>query len=269
MRVFTLLLSVLHVSSFSKTDTQLLASTQVAQLRNGKIVMPEDTDGIIVEIGYSDRNTADDELLPQYPKSFLVSFEPMLDKYAVLLARGTRRYHGGGLDMAVPLGRHHHRGVVLPFAVSPKGGPLEMHISKIAGCSSLLEMNNNTVWGRFCLDKMETRMVDTIRMEDAMALLPDDLPIRYFKIDAQGLDGTLIGEIPKAVLHRIMVIEFESTTSYCNNLYKGQVKCEVIARYLQKEGFNGECGLKGVKKGGNCEVEPKFTNSRYRLPPPR
>ena len=85
-----------------------------------------------------------DVLQDEYPlaasKAFVLTFEPLLDKYAVLLARGTKRFHGAGsLDQAVPLAHHHQRGVVLPIAVSPAHGSrmATINVSRIAGCSSL------------------------------------------------------------------------------------------------------------------------------------
>ena len=85
----------------------LVASVQLAHLVRGAIPSPNGTDRVFMEIGCSDMVTADDEVLPSQPTTFLISFEPLLDKYAVLLARGTRRYHGGqGADKAVPLAHH-------------------------------------------------------------------------------------------------------------------------------------------------------------------
>ena len=67
----------------------------------------------------------------------MIAFEPLLDKYAVVLARGTRRYHKSQIDMAVPLARHHKRGILLPLALSPTGGPVNLTVMERAGCSSI------------------------------------------------------------------------------------------------------------------------------------
>lgn len=227
--------------AFIKTDKELMVTTQVAMLEHGKINMPSDTDGIVIEIGCSDRNTADDEILPKYPKGFLISFEPLLDKYAVLLARGTERYHKHLKDKAVPLGHHHNRGVVIPMAVSPTGGQLSFHVSKVAGCSSLLEINRNTRWGRSCLNQLENRTVDSMKIEDLISLLPDKMPIHYMKFDMQGLDGTIITKLPQDFLARVQTIQFESVNPVCNALYEGQMQCPYIAEFLNKNGFEGKC----------------------------
>jgi hypothetical protein len=92
--------------------------------RAGALLVPNHTSSIFVEIGCSDRDTMDaDGSLDRDPHAFLISFEPLLDKYATLLARGGPRHNGRGvLDRAVPLGHHHPRGVVLPIAISPGTG---------------------------------------------------------------------------------------------------------------------------------------------------
>ena len=113
---------------------------------HGAIPMPNNTSHVVLEIGCSDRNTLDEELLPHDPSAFLVSFEPMLDKYAVLLARGTTRYFGEQNDRAVPLGHHPQRGVVLPIAITPHGGAVAFNIAKTAGCSSTLTTTPNSTW---------------------------------------------------------------------------------------------------------------------------
>lgn len=46
--------------------------------------------------------------------------------------------------VAVPLSHHARNGVVLPLAVSPEGGPIEFHVSPIAGCSSMAKANATT-----------------------------------------------------------------------------------------------------------------------------
>ena len=102
----------------------LMASVQVAELTSeGSLPLPPNTTHALVEIGCSDVQTMDEERLdrPADATAFLLSFEPLLDKYAVLLHRGTTRYHGGKGDMAVPLAHHHRRGVVLPLGVSAHG----------------------------------------------------------------------------------------------------------------------------------------------------
>ena len=59
----------------------------------------------------------DTEVLPLEPNAFLVTCEPLIDKYA----RGlTRRAPAAAVyDGHEPLGKHHDRGMILPIAVAP------------------------------------------------------------------------------------------------------------------------------------------------------
>ena len=125
-----------------------------------------------MEIGANTRDTLDRELLPLAPSAFLLSFEPLLDKYAALIVRAQRcnlrplrepspalrqpRVHrqecvmsgvvpwqarNSRPDTRTRLGFHHPRGMVLPFAVSGEANSVrEFKISgRTDGCASLLD----------------------------------------------------------------------------------------------------------------------------------
>ena len=159
---------------------KLLVTTHVAQLNDdGSIQRPKGTQYTLMEIGCSDWDTLDqsgngqeESELDRHPFGFLIAFEPLLDKYAVLLARGTQRYHGKMHDLAVPLGHHHQRGVVLPLAVSAEGGAANFTVHKRAGCSSLLEAQKATTagWGKLCEPVLERRTLESIPLARAIEL---------------------------------------------------------------------------------------------------
>ena len=115
----------------------------------------------------------------------------MVDKYAVLLARGERQHGEKSIDKGVRLGQFHPRGTLLPFAVSVDGGQQKFKASKLAGCSSLLNftsrevMGNKGDWAPFCRNILEERVVDTISAKELAALLPRSYPIRMIKIDGR------------------------------------------------------------------------------------
>jgi len=223
------------------TDDALLLTVQAATLRNRVLVVPENTTDVILEIGCSDRNTADDEVLPTSKHSFLLAFEPLLDKYALLLAKGTHRYHGGAKDRAVPLGHHHQRGVILPLAVSQHGGPLTFHVNEIAGCSGLkaVALENHFA----CKHALETRHVPSISLEAALGLVPSHLPISLLKIDAEGVDFNVLATTPATVLRRVRHLHFEfhigdaDSSGLCPGLYAGLPRCEEILAHMSLVGF--------------------------------
>lgn len=191
------------------TDTALFATLHLAHLDgHGRVAMPPGIRRVLIEIGCSDRDTMDVDELVRYEKnstrndSFLIAFEPLLDKYATLLARANERFNGRGVtDRASPLGHHHRRGVVLPFAVAGVGtgggtpdGMMSINVSRIAGCSSLVPFNEgNSQWGRQCFTPggfwnggtFESRLVPTITLEQALRLAPPDLPIDKLKLGAR------------------------------------------------------------------------------------
>ncbi len=210
-----------------------------------------------------------------------------LAQYAVLLARGTRVYHKDTLDMAVPLGHHHHRGVVLPFAVTARGGPVRFHVSHVAGCSSTLEMNRSTTWGKFCLGQLETRTVPSLSLTSALGLA-GSLPIGLLKLDAQGADLTLLMSVPPGMLReRVKRIIMEVVADDCNPLYVGQPLCSMVLQSMRALGyaavyrgkpFNGESCTEGAfvrirpwlsqphSEGRRfCEIDPTFYRTASHL----
>ena len=224
----------------------LVTGLHVAMLDpTGAVVAPADVKYALLEIGCSDRDTLDDKLDQDYRDAFLLSFEPLMDKYAVLASRGTRRM-AKGADRAVPVGHHHTRGVVLPIAVSAHGREANITVHRWAGCSSLSELNKAASHTRLCQDgEVERRRVPTITLERASRLVPAHLPIRYLKIDAQGTDIQLLMSVPPALLRsRVQALEFETIGPKCDPIYVGQPPCDVATRYLQSIGYR-------VKRGTN------------------
>ena len=226
-------------AAFTKTTTRtLMAPLQIAALtKAGTIPMPDTTQYVLIEIGCSDRHTLD-ETLGNRPGAFLISFEPLLDKYAVLLSRGTTRYHGKKADRAVPLAHHHERGVVLPLAVAAVPGMHNFSVAAIAGCSSLSALNTNAGWAPWCRRQIEARWVPSITLAAALHMSGSHLPVRELKIDAQGVDFELIRSTPPAMLRkRVERIELEVRASDCSPLYIGQRGCDDVVLYMHSIGF--------------------------------
>ena len=262
--------------------TQLMASTQVATLdADGAIAIPAavraNITGLLVEIGCSDFYTMDEVSLDyqQHRNDYLLSFEPMLDKYAVLLARGTVRQHNRSIDRGVALGQFHPRGTVLPFAVSLEGGPQTFTVSKQAGCSSLLNISSwfadalqRYSWAPFCHEVLEKRTVDTISALQLAALLPRRLPIRVLKIDAQGLDLKLMMAMPDEVWERTQAVQLEARLRRCKPLYEGQESCEEMVEAMVRRGFKprAECrpGCPHCGSKTTCEQNVLFVRPGWK-----
>jgi len=192
------------------TCIPLVAPVQLAVLHGGFLPIPESASHIFVEIGASDRNTMDVEVLPRLKSAYLVTAEPLLEKYARALGR--RANAGSVKDTTEPLGRHHERGIVLPIAVAPmlrdnttkgsetereaEGQLRELKIGGNAGCSSLSRVNRSrhfrsglTSFGIWCDSvgrgaySSDARRVWTVPLRQILRWI--DRPVDFVKIDAQ------------------------------------------------------------------------------------
>ena len=139
----------------------LVVPVQVATLIDGRLPIPQAADKVFVEVGSSDRNTLDLELLPNHAGAFLVSCEPLVDKYSRAISR--RAPQEQVFDLHEPLGQHHSRGIILPIAIAPRpasatrfdsgsdsggaqvaplsGGAQTLKVGGSAGCSSLMHVH--------------------------------------------------------------------------------------------------------------------------------
>ncbi len=270
----------------------LFATVEIAKIdNNGSIRMPPDVRDVVIEIGCSDRNTLDDEHLPFRPSSFLISFEPLVDKYASLLAKANFRFNHGLKDLATPLGHHDPHGVVLPIAVSAEGGPANFSVSSVSGCSSLMEINANTTWGKWCIDRTERRSIQTISLDQAVRYA-GNRPVSRLKIDAQGvyrrrghlagmdcsgailalplcvgyasagLDFQIIRAASPATLSKISKIQMEVRSSSCPPLYHGQESCEEVERAVAKLGFQAANRCPTGSAATACEADLFLYNTR-------
>lgn len=113
------------------SDGSLSVPLHVLHMPNGHIPVPNSTTTLLIEIGTNAFDTWDQQVLPKQPGAFLVAFEPLVDKWSMLLARNSRA------KIVSPLGWHHARGVILPFAVSERQGVVPFYVSPRDGCSSL------------------------------------------------------------------------------------------------------------------------------------
>jgi hypothetical protein len=251
----------------------LTANVEVAELNaNGSIRL----DGELLttlryaalEIGCSDRDTMDGQWLPRHPDAFLLSFEPLLDKYAVLLSRGTRRAHGDLKDKSTPLGHHAARAVVLPLAISPHGGPVAFRVHRTAGCSSMLPVNRAATWAPWCSKQVAVRKVPSITLSAAIALVPAHLPIALIKIDTQGMDLALVRSCDPALLRsRVLAMTIEVRSPACTALYETQEDCHAAVAYMRSLAFHNTTACPGEQgrgdgrrgsKSGACETALTF-----------
>ena len=191
----------------------LVVPVHVATLIDGRLPIPQAAEKVFIEVGSSDRNTLDLELLPDHADAFLVSCEPLIDKYARAISR--RAPQSQVLDHHEPLGQHNSRGIILPIAIAPRqagasasggirfnsggaarlkvaplsGGAQTFKVGRSAGCSSFMDVHQGRrrrSFGSWCNPIAEERRVWSEPLEQVLRWI--DRPVDFVKIDAQGMD---------------------------------------------------------------------------------
>ena len=243
----------------------ITANIQLANLHDdGTLPLPPRTKEILIEIGANSRNTLDQELLPNRTRAFLLTFEPILDKYAALLARNSKA------DIKSVLGHHHPRGMVFPFAVSPTEGEATFHMDgDMDGCASLLSSGSGRFNAIKCASpyyrRKETRVVPTIRLETVLGKwlaqgTGSGWPISLLKIDAQGFDVSVF-ESAGPLKDRIRRVSLEMTKDGCQAMYESAPNCSTAVQRMASHGFfsKSSCATAKFKGARGCEDNFLFT----------
>lgn len=194
-------------------------------------------------------DTWDTLVLPHFHNAFLVSFEPLLDKWATLLARNTRSRHAG------QLGHHHPRGVALPFAVSDHEGFSDFHVSPRDGCSSLKRQHkpergdwkSRSFIMRECAKTVQVRRVPCITLRTVLQSWLGGRPVARIKIDAQGVDLAVMQSAGEENLLSVGEVVMEVLHDSCDGLYSGQPNCTTVTSEMLGMGFatRKQCSDKG------------------------
>lgn len=226
-------------ASMVERNTLFAQVSLLSLLPNGTIRVPEGTRRIFLEVGPNSHLTMDVEQLQQFEDAFLISFEPMLHQYAALLARKSEP------DKLNSLGEHHERGVVLPFAIAPTNGMMDLHTAGSADfCASLLRPQNAKPLHRECADPslpLDSRQVPAVRLETALGWLAwrhgSGWPIDFLKLDAGGMEIEVLRSAGKQ-LPRILRVQLDVHGDSCPRLYIGSLTCSETVAAMQDLGYH-------------------------------
>lgn len=200
----------------------------------------------ILEVGANSRNILRDEYLPTAgDRTFLITFEPLLDKYAWMLT-GTK----GKVAATPQLGLQHERGIVLPFAVGCEGNSATFHVSTVDGCSSLLKHRGEEFandpkkkqwqfWWHIqesCAKTIAERTVPCISLEHVIEQWLGGAYIKHLKVDAQGFDLQVVKSAGR-MLSRINTVHMEVQCDKAAMIYAGQPNCSTTYNEMRKLGF--------------------------------
>ena len=246
-------------------DGALTVPMHVLQMPGGVIPVPNRTTEIFIEVGTNSFDTWDQQLLPKRPTAFLVAFEPLVDKWALVASRGVRSRVAGRL------GWHHERGVLLPFAVAEHEGVVPFHVSPRDGCSSLRKVHvpqhggwksSGFIRGA-CAKTVQVRRVPAVTLRTVLGEWLPGRRIARIKIDAQGSDLGVLAAAGAANLARVDGVTMEMLRDTCDALYEGQPNCSTVARAMVGLGFRTarSCDDPSLwHQGAGCEANFLFEN---------
>ena len=243
-------------------------------LPDGRLPVPNKTQEIFVEIGTNSFDTWDVKMLPKHPGAFLVAFEPLVDKWSMMIARNSRSRIAG------KLGWHNPRGVILPFAVSDKSGVVPFYISPRDGCSSLRKTHTPTRGGwtnngfvrNACAKTVEVRQVPAVSLRTVIEEWLRGWRVSQLKIDAQGSDLSVLAGAGAGVLRAVDEVGMETLHDDCDGIYEDQPNCTTIVAGMAALGFHTtgsfRCEKRGYfSQGSGCEANVIFRNAAAPPPP--
>lgn len=265
------LTSHLRGDAWSTEDGELMASIHLAHLTpSGQLPLPPNAT-LILEIGANTRSTVDIDFLPFNQDVFVITFEPILDKWATLLSRNSHA------DRRSDLGFHHTRGLALPFAVSDSASTstepasAELKISgSIDGCASLLDAVSS-YFSRSCTNSsgvLDRRRVPTVSLRTVLTRWLNGREVALAKIDAQGLDVALLAAAGDA-LSQVKALQIEVVRDRpplkCRVQYGGDAaklaKCNAAVSTLHGLGFEPygtNCSVHNFHEAFGCEAQMTF-----------
>ena len=207
--------------AYSIDEEAMVSQVQLVKL---PLVPEAYRERIIIELGANTVYTVRDTLLkqPRFKNPFVVSFEPLLDKYASNLAARSKAV------MRAALGHHHRRGVILPFAVGPTEGVMDLQVSDIDGCSSLLNFSASGKRGGKakgrpgCSVARERRRVPGVTLRTVLRWLPAGSEVDFLKSDIQGMDlhalrsaGDQVGRLRRVQMEAALGHHYNSDSPSC------------------------------------------------------
>lgn len=199
----------------------------------------------LLEIGANSRNILQDEMRVELDDgAVLLTFEPLLDKYAHILTR-----FGGTPDNHRAVGFQHSRGMVFPLAVGCKGFTV-FNVAQIDGCSSLLsgrgpnmkqegasDIAINQVVIDNCATMSEKRKVPCVSLEEIVGVWLEGNDIAFLKVDGQGFDLEIVRS---AGLHanKLKKVLVEAQCDLVELIYAEAPNCSSIIAGFEQMGFS-------------------------------
>lgn len=241
-------------NGFFVTQDGIVAEVQLASwpFQKNWDHLKESPTKFIIEIGANSRDVVQDEKSAELNAgAYLLTFEPLLDKYAKLMSR-----YGGVPDERRKLGLQHKHGIIFPLAVGCSG-VASFHISNVDGCSSILpmrgkeEFTNDKKFNKWngvkhkdhknwlannCVTQKEERRVPCISLEHIIGIWLGGQNVDWLKVDGQGFDLSIVLSAGKH-LNKLKKVTMEVQADTVALLYAGQPNCSSVLHKMLLMGF--------------------------------
>lgn len=264
------------VKFWSTTNDVLRAQLDLLQLTSGRIPVQSAITHVIIEIGVNHPaaslwNASLQVEVPGVPRGakikdlshvLLISFEPLLDKWAALLRSGN--------DMTArsPGWAEEGRRIALPFAVGETEGSATFHVAKLDGCSSMLPIDAGQlrgVWKNrkhyFMTTKCSKqagrpRTVPVVSLDTVIGTWLAGRRVSLIKIDAQGYDAN-VARSGKNISALVDIYMLEITSDKCHLGYVGADTCSTTVRKMEHLGFGtaARCAHEWRFRNFGCESD--------------
>lgn len=232
--------------------------------------LPSKPTTFYIEIGAHNSDTLVDHLEAQFAQgAFLITFEPLLDKYADLLSR-----FGVEPNNRAYLGMQTHRNMILPIAVGCNG-TAQFHVTPADGCSSLLQPRGedfendprlagwNDWMARVCATAAESRWVPCVTLEHVIGHWLTSSDVEYLKVDTQGFDLSVVLSAGHQ-LSKLKSVSLEVQCDHVAKLYRGAPNCTTVYAEMLRRGFETPFDPKYCRR---CvETEIHFNRPGVRSP---
>ena len=186
-----------------------------------------------IEIGAHFLSRIPDEDLGE--DDFLISFEPLLHKYAMLLSSGNQ-----DPKHRQALGLSQERRMILPFAVGCTTSRVtSFGVSEMDYCSSMLATQDpDKIRSSLhsCLRIAEQRQVPCISLEHIIQTWLSEKDIYYLKVDAQGMDLEIMRSAG-SMISKIKKVQLEAACDTSPQTYPAAPNCSTVWNYMTRSGF--------------------------------
>lgn len=283
---------------WSSTGSALVAQLELTPLVDGQIIIPDTITHIIIEVGCNGHHVQWNSpppvripgIDPSNPISkqqhvLLVSFEPLLDKWAYYLSQGKLslpKWKGDveykAMERPVPpTWAVPGRLLVLPFAINSDdsqgrarmGEAATFHVAESDGCSSLLEIDGAANIGNQglhmpnCVKQNSARQVPVVSLETVVRQWLGNRFISFAKIDAQGVDLQVVQSAGSAV-SRFGSFRLEVVGDDCHLPYKDHPRCSDIVAGMSALGFESKSNCSHHRRNyqgrNTCGADFHFVN---------